>query len=196
MRYVKEDILAPNDAESARNYPGRVSTEAAAKFLRVTPRTVRNYIEQGRLQAIAQGEGVEKTWLVSVESLRTLRDTRGNTAQKPRERCAEPIAEDMFRELAERLEVKAGEVGELRARLEMMERVESALREERRRLIKDLERERERADQERGRAKEAQRIAEQLVQERRQAREEARRLQEVLEEAERGKGFWRGLFGE
>ena len=75
----------------------------------------------------------------------------------------------------------------------MMKQAESTLREERRRLIKDLERERKRADQELRRAEEAQHTDEWLVQERRQVREEARWLEEELE-AERGKGFWRRLF--
>ncbi len=197
MPCVKEEDIHGNNVETSRKTTETVTTDVAARVLRVTPRTIRSYIKQGKLEAESRGEGVEKTWLVSVQSLRALRDEREYSAKNPRTirtvSSGEINAEDLFREVTDRLEVKAAEVGELRARLAMIEQAESTLREERRRLIKDLERERKRADQELRRAEEAERTAERLVQERRRAREEARWLEEELE-AERGKGFWRGLF--
>jgi hypothetical protein len=45
---------------------GYVSTEVAAAGLKVSPRTVRDYIKAGKLQAKPEGEGVERRWLVSV----------------------------------------------------------------------------------------------------------------------------------
>ena len=40
---------------------GWVTTKVAARSLRVDPRTVRKYIKQGKLEAVSEGEGVEKT---------------------------------------------------------------------------------------------------------------------------------------
>jgi hypothetical protein len=85
-------------------------------------------------------------------------------------------------------------LGHAEARVELAERAESNLRAERDRLIEDLKRERQRAEQ-LGREKlEAQRVADRIAQEREEAREEARRLREELT-AERDKGFFRRLFG-
>ena len=80
---------------------------------------------------------------------------------------------DHVRDLTDRLLRLSSEVGELRGRLELTEKAESTLQEERDRLKVELERERE---------------------ERREAREEAERLRAELE-GERSKGFWRRLFG-
>ena len=107
-------------------------------------------------------------------------------------------AVDMLRETLTSLETHIAQNAELRARLELTERAESTLREE-------LERERgqRHGDVERERSERllAQERAEQLEQERarleaehRRAEEEAAALREELEE-ERGKGFWRRLFG-
>ena len=99
-------------------------------------------------------------------------------------------------------------LGQAEARVELAERAESDLRAERDRLIEDLKRERQRAEQlERGKLEaqrnvyqlgreklEAQRVADRIAQEREEAREEARRLREELA-AERDKGFFRRLFG-
>src|SRR5918999_5132914 len=55
---------------------GWVTTDVAAKAVRVSPRTVRRYIERGELEAKPQGEGVRREWLVSVDSLHVLRALR------------------------------------------------------------------------------------------------------------------------
>ncbi len=65
------------------------------------------------------------------------------------------------------------ELGRLEGRLELTERAESTIREERDRLLEERERERERAER---------------------LEEERERLRGELE-AERSKGFWRRLFG-
>jgi chromosome segregation ATPase len=171
----------------------------------VDPRTVRTYIRRGDLAAKVEGEGVEKTYLVSVDSVYSLRNRRRsprNTREKTRDASAwltqnaeyaEEITE-MVRDLTAQLLRSTSEAADLRARLELTERTESSVREDRERLLEDLERERERAAQEQARAEEVQRDAEQFIQEREEAQEEARRLHEELE-AERSKGFWRRLFG-
>jgi predicted nucleic acid-binding Zn-ribbon protein len=84
-----------------------------------------------------------------------------------------PDTADYIRELTERLLRLSTEVGELRTRLELTERAESTLQEERERLEADLRSAHE---------------------ERRLHQEKAERLRAELE-AERSKGFWRRLFG-
>src|SRR4028119_53910 len=55
---------------------GWITTEVAARAVRVSPRTIRRYIERGELEAKPEGEGVRREWLVSVGSLHALRATR------------------------------------------------------------------------------------------------------------------------
>jgi hypothetical protein len=175
--------LADADAE-ARGSSGWVTTKVAAEALGVDPRTVRTYINRGELDAKVEGEGVEKTYLVAIDSLHALRVRRGfprKTRAKVREKSAKVVdgaenAEDyaeMVRDLTDRLILLSSEAAELRTRLELTVRAESTLQEERDQLRQDRERER---------------------QERLDAQQEAQRLREELE-AERSKGFWRRLFG-
>lgn len=210
---------ARQDAAETSSEQGWVTTEVAAAALGVSPRTVRDYIRSGKLDATPQGEGVTKTWLVSIYSVQELRQSRRNTEEPPRSRrdwyplnlaAAATAADtgDAFRELIVRLEERVAEAVELRTRLELTEQAESTLRAERDRLLEDLEHERERAERARERAEEARRVSEQLKQEnqqaqegaerlsleRQRAQEEAKQLREELE-AERSKGFWRRLFG-
>ena len=175
--------LADAGAE-ARGSSGWVTTKVAAEVLGVDPRTVRTYINRGELDAKVEGEGVEKTYLVAIDSLHALRARRGfprKTRAKSREKSAKVVegaenAEDyadMVRDLTDRLIRLSSETAELRTRLELTVRAESTLQEERDQLRQDRERER---------------------QERLDAQQEAQRLREELE-AERSKGFWRRLFG-
>jgi hypothetical protein len=193
---------------------GWVNTGVAAEALGVSSRSVRNYILNGDLVARKEKEGISERYVVSVDSLYSLRDRRkqegklqGNVRRTSRrlESSAEGSTElvretavDMLRETLASLETHIAQNAELRARLELTERAESTLREE-------LERERgqRHADVEREHSErlQAQERAEQLEQERarleaerRQAEKDAQSLREELE-AERGKGFWRKLFG-
>jgi hypothetical protein len=148
--------------------------------------------------------------LVSVDSLYALRDRRKQSEKLPENRRrassrqqgpAELVGEtavDLLREILASLETHIAQNAELRARLELTERAESAMREE-------LERERQQRseDVQRRRAErlEAQQKAEELETEcsgleaeQRRAEEEMDRLRGELE-AKRGKGFWRRLFG-
>jgi hypothetical protein len=118
---------------------GWVTTEVAARAVRVSPRTIRRYIEQGKLEAKPQGEGVLREWLVSVDSLYALRATRTFDERGPRsgrvEGAEDPGAvpadsiADVFREMAARLERRAEEASELRIRLELTEQTQSTLEE-------------------------------------------------------------------
>ncbi len=129
---------------------GWVTTGVAAKSLGVSPRTVRWHIERGNLKAKAEGEGVRRSWLVSIDSLQALRDSRQHSAQSPGGYRAEAEDADSvpdspgnaIRELADRLVEEASRASEFRVRLELSERAESTLREE----LGDERRRREQAE--------------------------------------------------
>src|SRR5829696_4584469 len=139
---------------------GWVTTQQAARALGISARTVRWHIERGNLEAKPEGEGVERIWRVSVDSLNAFRDTRQRQAQPPRGyRAPVPSAEIAaespgiaIRELADRLVEEARRAEEARVRLELSERAQSTLEaelaEERRRR-EVAEREREDAQSER-----------------------------------------------
>ena len=149
---------------------GWVTTDVAARAVRVSPRTIRRLIERGDLTAKQEGEGVEKRWLVSVDSLHLLRASRSEDADGPRsdrangredrrdlsaDKAPDEIA-DVVRDLAVRLEERTAEAVEYRTRLEITERAQStveeearALREENERLRSELEGLREMPDERR-----------------------------------------------
>ena len=124
---------------------GWVTTDVAAKAVRVSPRTIRRYIDRGKLEAKPQGEGVRREWLVSVDSLHALRASWTIEEDIPDTdrgvEYADSIA-DVVREMAARLESRAEEAAELRVRLELTERAQSTLEDERRRALRALEEER------------------------------------------------------
>ena len=161
----------------ARGDSGWVTTRVAAEALGVNPRTIRTYIERGDLESKAEGEGIQKTYLVSIDSLYALRDQRGyprHSRVQTRDKSATadaPVGDltGIIRDLTAELVQRSQETAELRTRLELTAQAESTIREQ-------LERERERADRLEG------------------VQEEAHRLRAELE-AERSKGFWRRLFG-
>src|SRR5918998_2733044 len=82
---------------------GWVTTEVAAKAVRVSPRTIRRYIDRGELEAKPQGEGVRREWLVSVDSLHALRASRTTEGDvpdvSPSVEYADSLA-DVLREMA------------------------------------------------------------------------------------------------
>lgn len=144
----------PNLADPSSE-SGWVTTDVAAKAVRVSPRTIRRYIDQGKLEAKLQGEGVRREWLVSVDSLHALRASRTNEEDipdvSPGTGSADSLA-DVVRDMAARLESRAEEAAELRVRLELTERAQSTLEDARRQAEQELERERrgrEAAEQER-----------------------------------------------
>jgi hypothetical protein len=154
------------DMGNTRQDSGWTTTAAAAKALGVAPRTVRLYIERGELSGKLE-EGTDKRiWLVSIDSINTLRARRGTGGIVPENtpEIAVTIPEAMH-DLAVRLESRAAEAAELRTRLELTAQAQSTVEEERKRLEEALAREQERAEQ----------------------------LQAELE-AERSKGFWQRLF--
>jgi excisionase family DNA binding protein len=169
-----------NDGQTTSE-SGWTTTDQAARALAVSPRTVRRLIDRGELEGRKLTKGIVEAWEVSIDSLYTLRDKRISEGQVRKDvprmseqgRDTKDTTSDHVRGLTDRLLQLSSELGELRGRLELTEKAESTLQEERDRLRVELERERE---------------------ERREAREIAERLRSELE-AERSKGFWRRLFG-
>ena len=151
-----EELSRGDNAEITRQPPapgGEVTTQQAARSLGISPRTVRWHIEQGNLEARPVGEGVNRTWLVSIASLQALRDSRQAAGTMPRGHRAptedadiggEPPGE-AIRVLAERLENAAARAAEYRVRLELTEQASSTLREE----LEEERRRREAAERER-----------------------------------------------
>jgi chromosome segregation ATPase len=144
---------AASNREQATAHVGWVTTQVAARSLDISPRTVRWHIEQGHIEAKPEGEGVRRSWLVSIDSLQAFRDARQRQRQSPggiREEqqnadiAAQPTG-NPIRELADRLVEEASRAWEFRVRLEISEKAESTLREE----LADERRRREEAERER-----------------------------------------------
>jgi hypothetical protein len=155
---AETEELSRGDTAAASAEPtapsGWVSTQQAARALGISPRTVRWHIEQGNLEAKPEGEGVRRSWLVSIDSLQAFRDTRQAAGDVPRGRrapaegaeIAPESSGEAIRVLAERLEGAAARAAEYRVRLELTEQAESTLRaelEETRRRREEAERERD-----------------------------------------------------
>lgn len=178
-----QDRRTPADTPAVGS--GWITTDVAAKALGVSPRTIRRFIDRGDLEGRLEEEGITKSWMVSIDSLHDLRDRRDAEGHDRHESPdasaavdrAEDTLADVLRDLAGRLEARIAEATELRTRLEITERAESSLREERERLLADIELERSERENDRQRAE-----------------EELQHLRAELE-AERSKGFWRRLFG-
>jgi chromosome segregation ATPase len=136
---------------------GWTTTKQAAKVLGVSRRSVQGYVRQGILEARDEGEGVNKRFLVSIDSLNALSARRKREAAS-RENFAEASAglgeraklaantDEGLRHLIARLEARTEEATEVRIRLELTERAQSTLEDdlaEERRLREEAERERE-----------------------------------------------------
>jgi hypothetical protein len=154
---VGEDSTRGDNAafnREATAHAGWVTTQVAARSLDISPRTVRWHIEQGHIEAKPQGEGVRRSWLVSIDSLQAFRDTRQRQRQSPEGFREEQQGADIaaqppgnpIRELADRLVEEASRASEFRVRLEISEKAESTLQEdlaEERRRREEAERERD-----------------------------------------------------
>jgi len=154
---VGEDSTRGYNAASNREataHAGWVTTQVAARSLDISPRTVRWHIEQGHIEAKPQGEGVRRSWLVSIDSLQAFRDARQRQRQSPEGFREEQQSADIaahppgnpIRELADRLVEEASRASEFRVRLEISETASSTLRDdlaEERRRREEAERERD-----------------------------------------------------
>jgi nucleoside-diphosphate-sugar epimerase len=154
---VAEDAVPGNQPDSNHGIvapSGWVGTQQAARSLGVSPRTVRWHIEHGNLVARPEGEGVRRTWLISIDSLQAFRDARQSAGNLPRtDRAAVEDANiaaeslgNPIRELADRLAEEAARAAEYRVRLELTEQAQTSLEEElatERRRREEAERERD-----------------------------------------------------
>src|SRR5215207_804831 len=131
-------IPSGNDRASDRQEYYTVSE--AAKVLGISQRRVRQIAQDGKVEGVRSDDG----WKLFRYSVHTFRDRR--VAQEPKRGAREPSSE--AREWIERVTTLERELGRLEGRLELTERAESTMREERQRLLEDLDRERERAAQE------------------------------------------------
>jgi hypothetical protein len=117
---------------------GWVTTKQAARSLGISPRTVRWHIEQGNVEAKPHGEGVQRTWLVSIDSLQAFRHARQVSTNLPGSirtdaedaAIGADIAGSPVRELADRLAEEAARAAEYRVRLELTEQAQSTLEEQ------------------------------------------------------------------
>jgi regulator of replication initiation timing len=126
---------------------GWVTTDVAARAVRVSSRTIRRLIDRGELRAKAEGEGVERRWLVDVDSLYALRSSRTETRNSlgsvhdPDVSAVAPDSiADVLRELTARVEERTAEALEMRIRLELSEQAQSTVEEEARSLREENER--------------------------------------------------------
>ncbi len=144
-----------SDATSASS--GWTTTKQAAKVLGVSRRSVQGYVRRGLLEAREEGDGVSKTFYVSIDSLNALRNRRAGEAHSSGEFAvssqqsseAANLTEtsgESLRHAIDRLEARTVEATELRMRLELTEKAQSTLEEqlaEERRLREEAERERD-----------------------------------------------------
>ena len=132
----------PEDADMP-GMSGWVTTDVAARAVRVSPRTIRRYIDRGELKAKVEGEGVERRWLIDADSLLALRASRPESESVREvyreEEGADRLA-DVIRELAARVEERTAEAVEMRIRLQLTEQAQSTVEEEARRLREENER--------------------------------------------------------
>ncbi len=132
------------DARAPREDPGAsgwTTTRQAAKVLGVSRRSVQGYVGRGLLEAREEGEGVNRRFLVSIDSLNALVERRRREADEAANfAVASPLDEESantfanteegLRHLVGRLEARTEEATELRIRLELTERAQSTLEEE------------------------------------------------------------------
>ena len=120
---------------------GWTTTKQAAKLLGVSRRSVQGYVGRGLLEAREEGEGVNRRFLIAIESLNSLADRRLREVEETANfvdtspESGEPANSfantgEGLRHLIERLEARTAEATELRIRLELTERAQSTLEEE------------------------------------------------------------------
>lgn len=188
---------------STEHERARAMVEDAANLMGLNIEALRERIERDALQR----KKMDKTW--EAPSPPKQEEERLREVPEVPERLIEPP------EWVDRVASLERKVGHLEGLLSLADRAERVLKAERDRLVEDLKRERERADQERGKTEQAGQQAEALVAELEQARWEAQHKTEQLEQeralvarlqrknedlraelkAELYKGFFRRLFG-
>ncbi len=106
---------------------------------------MQSYIRRGLLDGRAEGEGVKRTWLVSVDSINALRAERiaEDGGERFRDGSAEALAESIgeaVQNLSTKLAEESAKAARLEERLAITERAQSTVEEEARDLRKENER--------------------------------------------------------
>ena len=198
------DDAIPASKGEASSSSGWTTTKQAAKALGVSRRSVQEYVRQGLLEARVEGEGVSKTFYISIDSLNALRNRRAGEGGSPNNfadtspdsdeaASPSPSPNAALRHAIDRLEARTVEATELRIRLELTEQAQSTLEEQ---LAK-----------ERLRREEAERRAEELARrlaETRDASEMPSQTTEGVKSSDQGedpqakierRSWWRRWFG-
>jgi len=143
------------------------TVDEAARILKLTPGRIRQMLRAGELEGVPPeeggGRGPGRGWKIPMHAVHD-RD-RPARVERPAS-LAPPESPEKLSELEAEVRDLRYRLGLSEGRLELTERAESTLREERDRLLAERDRERERAE----------------------------RLAAELEE-ERSRGFWSRLFG-
>lgn len=124
---------------------GWTTTEIAAKALRVTPRTIRNYVKQDTLEGRRVQRGRARPLEIDIASLKRLRDSMGIPADTDLAQGGyrePPSREDAMATLALELANAAARAARAETRAELTERAESSLKAEIKRLRSELDEER------------------------------------------------------
>jgi Helix-turn-helix domain len=135
---------------------GWTTTKQAAKVLGVSRRSVQGYVGRGILEAREEGEGVNRRFLISIDSLNALVNRRRREADETAnfaeaspqsEEAATPFANtsEGLRHLIERLESRTAEATRLQFQLELTEKAQSTLEDQ----LVDERRRREQVEAER-----------------------------------------------
>jgi excisionase family DNA binding protein len=136
------------------------TTGQAARILRMSARGVRKMIDRGELEGVSPEESGGRGWKMPMHAVHD-RDRPARVEPSPQA----PESPERLSELEAEVRDLRYQLGLSEGRLELTEKAESTLREERARLLAERDRERERAD----------------------------RLEEELREARRP--WWRRMFG-
>jgi Helix-turn-helix domain len=195
------------DVREEASGSGWTTTKQAAKLLGVSRRSVQGYVRRGLLEAQEQGQGVNKTFFVSIDSLNALHDRRRHEAREAA-KFAEASAEaaetahqytdtgEALRHAIERVEARTAEATELRIRLELTEQAQSTLQEElieERRRREEAERERDELRQKLYAPREAPEASETVKEETERA--EPHPATGRAQESVQRRSWWRRVFG-
>jgi hypothetical protein len=80
--YSEASANTPSEVRRETPGSGWTTTKQAAKVLGVSRRSVQGYVRRGLLEAQEQGQGVNKTFLVSIDSLNELHARRSREAPR------------------------------------------------------------------------------------------------------------------
>jgi excisionase family DNA binding protein len=127
------------------------SVDEAARILRLTPGRIRQMLRAGELEGIPPEESGGRGWKIPMHAIHD-RDRPARVERAP----APPESPERFSELEVEVRTLRYELGLSRGRLELTEKAESTMREERDRLLAERDQEREKADAERERAEKLQ----------------------------------------